>query len=148
MATSTHLCDVRAESIDRDVFISDAAKGSVDALAINYQTAMGGRFIEKERSRSSRPAFPSLTELLEIYLNVPVWGWSLPDHSPEYYAPELACKFLKRLARPTGFEPATCSFGGCHSIQLSYGRVRESLTDRSRDGRTRAPFPGVPCKPL
>src|ERR1700678_601011 len=27
------------------------------------------------------------------------------------------------MARSTGSEQATCSFGGCHSIQLSYERV-------------------------
>src|SRR5882762_3532335 len=38
------------------------------------------------------------------------------------------------MARPTGFEPATCSFGGCHSIHLSYGRTPLILQEYPHDG--------------
>ena len=39
------------------------------------------------------------------------------------------------MARPTGFEPATCSFGGCHSIQLSYGRTPRASVAHARPAK-------------
>src|SRR5204862_2562834 len=43
--------------------------------------------------------------------------------------PFRLAKFRSRFVRPAGFEPAAYSSGGCRSIQLSYGRVRERRCD-------------------
>ncbi len=49
----------------------------------------------------------------------------LTAHGKRIPAEKLCPNYLKRLARPTGFEPVTPAFGGQYSIQLSYGRTIE-----------------------
>jgi hypothetical protein len=44
---------------------------------------------------------------------------------------KLRCGFSLEKVRPSGFEPLASSSGGMRSIQLSYGRERFTLVNRS-----------------
>ena len=51
--------------------------------------------------------------------------------------------FVRIMVRPRGFEPLAYSFGGCRSIQLSYGRVFLSLHGGEAPQGLRAVFRAV-----
>src|SRR6267378_646644 len=67
--------------------------------------------------------------------NTTIGGYGLPYLVSRKRLELRHVVYCESVARPTGFEPATCSFGGCHSIQLSYGRVGAGDHTRQRPER-------------
>ena len=102
-------------SIKQHVFHDEASARSKGACATNFlrsQTSYAAKGLRQARPSS----FRSLGA-----------GWAADEG--------LVTKrglAIRKMARPTGVEPVTFGFGNQHSIQLSYGRMRDHFIARRK----------------